>query len=208
MSHDASPPHAPPVPSSPGGARPSHAAHGAGEELPTVNVSERGAEQGGQPQVMDRRLFMQFLAFHADGSGADVRGKSVVSALSERGVRGVVYDDVNDPRGLGVLTWSENPAHFVRAVRPVLADPALGLVLRPELTMLGRSYSTGYEQDLRFLAHRPARANRAERGSCVGHLVSTPAERCVRQARASRAGFDLARARDDWSSLRRPGFGP
>jgi chlorite dismutase len=68
----------------------------------------------------------------------------------------VVYDDVNDPRGLGVLTWSENPAHFVRAVRPVLADPALGLVLRPELTMLGRSYSTGYEQDLAFwLIDRP-----------------------------------------------------
>jgi chlorite dismutase len=63
---------------------------------------------------------------------------------------------VNDPRAIGVLTFSEDPAHFVNVVRPVLAEPDLGLVLRPELTMLGRTYSTGYEPDLAFwLLDRP-----------------------------------------------------
>src|SRR5450432_2085927 len=105
---------------------------------------------------MHRRLFMQFLAFHVEGSGAETRGKTLTSALHERRIPAVVYDDVNDPRGIGVLTWSENPAHFVTAVRPVLGNPQQGLVLRPELTMLGRSYSTGYEQDLPFwLIDRP-----------------------------------------------------
>src|SRR5258706_11000371 len=98
------------------------AAHGdrGGEALPEIDVRERGAERDGQPQVMDRRLFMQFLAFHAEGGGLAARTKSLASALAERHVPSVVYDDVNDPRGLGVLTWSEDPAHFVSAVRPVL----------------------------------------------------------------------------------------
>ncbi|HEY3593704.1 MAG TPA: chlorite dismutase family protein [Polyangiaceae bacterium] len=123
--------------------------------LPEIDVRERGAERAGQPQIMDRRLFMQFLGFHL-GTGPDSTVRAVGASLSARRVPAVVYEDVNDPRGIGVLTFSEDPAHFVTAVRPALAEPSLGLTLRPELTMLGRSYSTGYEPDLAYwLLDRP-----------------------------------------------------
>ena len=115
---------------------------------PNIDMNERGAERDGRPQAMDRRLFMQFLGFHTSAATPRMGVESLASAFTERRIAAVVYDDVNDPRGLGVLTWSENPAHFVTAVRPLLGDAARGLTLRPELTMLGRTYSTGYEQDL------------------------------------------------------------
>jgi hypothetical protein len=133
---------------------PSSASQSHGEGLPEIDVRERGAEKNGQPQIMDRRLFMQFLAFHAEGQGTAEVVQRLGAALSSKRIPAVIYDDVNDPRGVAVLTWSEDPAHFVTAVRPVLS-PA-GLALRPELTMLGRTYSTGYEQDLAFwLLERP-----------------------------------------------------
>jgi chlorite dismutase len=127
-----------------------------GEALPDIDVRERGADQGGQPQVMDRRLFMQFLAFRAAGPSASQGVRDLTGALAERRIAAVVYEDVNDARGIGLLTWAEDPAHFVTAVRPVLADPKQSLVQNNELTMLGRTYSTGYEQDLQFwLLDRP-----------------------------------------------------
>jgi chlorite dismutase len=126
------------------------------ESLPEIDVRERGAERDGQPQIMDRRLFMQFLGFHVTGMRPESAVRSLSAAMVERRVPAVIYDDVNDPRGIGVLTFSEDPAHFVTSVRLLLADPAHNLVLRPELTMLGRTYSTGYEQDLAFwLLERP-----------------------------------------------------
>jgi chlorite dismutase len=64
---------------------------------------------------------------------------------------------VNHPAGLGLLTWSEDPKDFVDKVRPALSDPgADALRLRPEFTMLGRTYSSGFEPDLEFwLLRRP-----------------------------------------------------
>src|SRR5262249_12626544 len=77
-------------------------------------------------------------------------------ALEARSVSAVIYEDVNAPRSLAVLTWSENPEHFVSAVRPALNAADRGLTLRPAFTMFGRTYSTGYEPDLRFwLLDRP-----------------------------------------------------
>jgi hypothetical protein len=124
------------------------AAH-APEALPTIDVRERGAERDGQPQVMDRRLFMQFLAFHCE-SGPSAAVEKLELGLRARGVPAVIYDDVNDPSGIAVLTWSEEPAHFVTAVRPVLAAMGREIAIRPDLAMLGRTYSTGYEQELDF----------------------------------------------------------
>lgn len=129
---------------------------GGGEGLPEIDVSERGAERDGQPQVMNRRLFMQFLAFHAGDASPDETVMSLAEAFTNRNTAAVIYHDVNDPRGLGVLTWAEDPAHFVTAVRPILGDAKIGITLRPELTMLGRTYSTGYEPNLEFwLLERP-----------------------------------------------------
>jgi hypothetical protein len=123
-----------------------------------VDVSERGADVDGTPQVMDRRLFMQLLGVRAPvGADPDVVGRELVDAVAAAHVSSVVYDDVNDPRGFGLLTWSEDPAHFVNRVRPLFGRQGLREVeLSPSLAMMGRTYSQGYEQDLRFwLLDRP-----------------------------------------------------
>lgn len=129
--------------------RPPHAG-GAGAKLEEIDVAERGSAVDGVPQKLDRRLFMQLMAFGAAPGGDASRAiADLGEAFEAADVDGVIYEDVNDPRGLAVLTWSEDPAHFVEKVRPILAARD-DLDLRPEFTMLGRSYTIGYEQDLEW----------------------------------------------------------
>jgi len=118
------------------------------------DLSEKGGMRDGQPQRADRRLFMQFLAF---GGCPDAR--PLGEALTRAGIAGVVYQDVNDARGAGLLTFSDDPAFFVDRVRPALnAAPFDTLSQKPEYTMLGRTYSLGYEPDLLdVLLDRPRR---------------------------------------------------
>ena len=108
----------------------------------------------GQPQRSDARLFMQFLGF---GGCPDVR--PLTDAIVRAGIAGVLYEDVNDPRGVALLTFDQDPAFFVDRVRPMLnAGPFAALVQKHEFTMLGRTYSLGYEPDLvDVLMHRPRR---------------------------------------------------
>ncbi|HEX4335946.1 MAG TPA: chlorite dismutase family protein [Polyangiaceae bacterium] len=123
-----------------------------------VDVSERGAPRDGVPQTMNRRLFMQLLAFEAAPGTANAKVVgSVGEALARRKVASVLYADANHPTGFGLLTFSEDPATFVTRVRPALEEAGDGaLRLRPELTMLGRTYSSGYESDLEYwLLRRP-----------------------------------------------------
>jgi len=65
--------------------------------------------------------------------------------------------DVNNPSGIGLLTWSKDPGDFVTKVRPIFGcQPYHKLVQQPEHTMLGRTYSSGFEPDLKFwLLERP-----------------------------------------------------
>jgi chlorite dismutase len=118
------------------------------------DLSEKGGVRNGVPQRSDRRLFMQFLAF-----GGCTAVRPVVSALEQSGLTGVLYEDVNDPRGLAVLTLDEHPDVFVDRVRPLLnTAPFENLRQKPEHTMLGRTYAIGYEPDLdEVLLHRPRR---------------------------------------------------
>src|SRR5512145_971262 len=69
-----------------------------------IDVRERGA----QGQITDRRLYMQLQVLTGCG---DV--KPLVGALETSRLEGVLYQDVNDPRGVGVLAMSENPTFFV-----------------------------------------------------------------------------------------------
>jgi chlorite dismutase len=89
------------------------------------------------------------------GPGAAV--SRLRTSLAAANTPAVIYADVHDPRGVGVLTWSEDPAHFVTNVRSALHDTyAWGLRLRHDYSMFGRTYATGYEPDLRFwLLDRP-----------------------------------------------------
>lgn len=115
-----------------------------------IDVRERGA----RGQITDRRLYMQLQVLTGCG---DV--KPLVGALEASRLEGVLYQDVNDPRGVGVLAMSENAAFFVTGFRELLnADPFASLVHRPELTMFGRTYSSGYESDVEdWLLARPRR---------------------------------------------------
>lgn len=130
-----------------------------GHKLPEIDILEHGAPKDGVPQEMNRRLFFQLLVFSAP-TGSDPAGHrdSLVEALGGAGIGAVVYEDVNDPRGLGVLTFSEDPADFVTKVRPLFGREGLrDLIPRNDFTMLGRTYSSGYEDDLVFwLIDRPA----------------------------------------------------
>jgi hypothetical protein len=126
--------------------------------LPTVDVSERAGQRTGNPQVLNTRLYMQLLVYTCQGELGPTAAISRMSAsLASAPSPAVIYADVHDPRGIGVLTWSEDPAHFVTRVRPALSDThAWGLSLRHDYSMFGRTYATGYEPDLRYyLLDRP-----------------------------------------------------
>ena len=118
------------------------------------DLSEKGGIKNGQPQRSDERLFMQLMAF---GGCADTR--PLVNALAASGVTAVLYEDVNDPRGIALLTFSQDPAAFVQPVRALFNTPAFAeLTQKPEYTMLGRTYAIGYEPDLtETLLDRPRR---------------------------------------------------
>lgn len=118
------------------------------------DLSETGGLKNGEPQRSDRRLFMQLLAF---GGCRDAR--VVAAHLDGAAEAVVVYEDLNDPYGIAVLTASEHPATFVDSVRPRLAaGPTAELTLKPDYTMFGRTYAIGYEPDLaEVLLERPRR---------------------------------------------------
>ena len=116
----------------------------------TVDVRERGANQ----QLSERRLFMQLQVL----TGC-VDVKPLVRALEASRQECVLYHDVNDPRSVGVLGMSEDPTAFAGAFRDLLNTEAfVGLPIRSEFTMLGRTYSSGFEPDLEdWLLRRPRR---------------------------------------------------
>jgi chlorite dismutase len=117
-----------------------------------VDVRERGA--GGHTST--RRLFAQLSCW----SGC-ADAKPLAAALeAARLDAAVLYADVHDPRGVGVLVMTEDPAALATSVREVLgAEPFAGLTRKPELAMLGRTYASGFEPDLEdWLLQRPRRA--------------------------------------------------
>jgi hypothetical protein len=115
-----------------------------------LDVRERGANQ----QQSDRRLFMQLQVLTGC---ADV--KPLVRTLEASRQEAVLYQDVNDPRGVGVLGMSEEPTYFAGPFRDLINTEAfVGLPLRSEFTMLGRTYASGFEPDLEdWLFRRPRR---------------------------------------------------
>lgn len=128
--------------------------------LPQIDVNEYGGKKEGVKQAMNRRLFMQLLVFRVgshERSSPDAVAGDLLKTLRDRKIAGVVYADTMDPRSLGLLTWSEDPALFVQKVRPLFSEPPLSHVhLRDDYGMIGRSYGTGHEPDLEWvLLKRP-----------------------------------------------------
>jgi hypothetical protein len=130
-------------------ARPQGPAPSPGDDV-TVDVREHGAHQ----QTSDRRLFMQLQVF-----GGAIDPKPLVRAVEAARLEGALYQDVNDPRGVGLLVMSEDPTFFSNGLRELLnADPFLPLIHKAPFTMFGRTYASGFEADLEdWLLHRPRR---------------------------------------------------
>jgi chlorite dismutase len=124
------------------------------QEVESVDIAEHGRTVEGETTSLDRRLYMQL---HAFGGARD--SATLVSALEAADIDGTLYEDVNDPTGVALLTLSEAPEAFVSELRSFLQSPPFAdLEPKPELTMLGRTYAIGYEQDLEeTLVDRPRR---------------------------------------------------
>lgn len=123
-----------------------------------LDLSEKGAPIDGVPQKLNERLFMQLLVLRAETVTPET-GRKIGETVAQHGASVVVYEDANDPKSFGVLSFSVDPMAFVDKVRPALNAPELGpLTLRPEMTMIGRAYSTGYEDNLHFwMIERPVK---------------------------------------------------
>jgi chlorite dismutase len=124
------------------------------QEAFQLDLSEKGKDKEGQPIWLNRRLFMQLLAY-----GGSRNPGALAEALTQAGVDGALYLDINDPQGVAVVAMHENPDYFVSDWRRLLNQPPfVDLTPKPEYTMLGRTYSVGYETDLEAtLITRPRR---------------------------------------------------
>jgi len=122
--------------------------------LEPPDLAERGGLKHGEPQRSDERLFMQLMVF-----GGCKDAGAVTQCVSSAGIAGAVYEDVNDPRGVAIVSMSTDPSYFLDVVRPMLMrSPFEDLTLKSDYTMMGRTYSLGYEPDLReALIERPRR---------------------------------------------------
>lgn len=121
-----------------------------------LDLREKGAPIDGEPQRLDKRLFMQLLVVRPQDV-TNATGRALGEKIQKSGAGVVIYEDANDPFSFGILTFSADPGTFVDRVRPALQSSDLGpLLMREEMTMLGRAYSTGYEPDLEYwMLRRP-----------------------------------------------------
>jgi len=135
--------------------------HGPGSDHRSVTADtfvpdlvEHGAPVRGEPQSLEARLFVQLQVF----TGC-LETTPVVEAVRDSGLEATVYANLNDPRGVGVLLLSEDPTLFAGTGRALLTGPAFaGLTPLPDFTMLGRTYSSGREPDLKdFLLYKVRR---------------------------------------------------
>ncbi len=126
---------------------------------PTIDIHEHGAPKGGEPQAIDRRLFMQLLVFRVDHGPADKAADTLAAALDRANIPSVVYEDLSDPRGVGLLVWSEDPGDFVVRLRAMLGRREFeAFEIDPDFTMTGRTYAVGYERDVAdWILERPKR---------------------------------------------------
>lgn len=117
-----------------------------------VDLSEKSRTADGREISLDRRLFMQLQAF-----GKCYDTAALVSALEASGMPGALYEDINDPYGVALLVFDEDPGALLAGWRAFLQQPPfVDLQPKPELTMLGRTYAIGHEEDLeRALITRP-----------------------------------------------------
>lgn len=118
------------------------------------DLREIGQKRSGIPQALNRRLFFQLQAF----TGVK-HPEKIQEAFQKSGLEGVLYLDVNDPAGIGILVFDDHPETIVTRAREFFLSEAFSdLKRRPELTLTGRTYSAGREADLEdWLLQKPRR---------------------------------------------------
>jgi chlorite dismutase len=117
------------------------------------DLDEKGGLKNGEPQRSSIRLYMQLLVY-----GGAPPASEVGQELSHAGIETVVYEDLNDPTGVGVLGLSERPDDFIDLFLPAVRAAMRTGTQKPEFTMFGRTYALGYEPDLQdTLTGRPRR---------------------------------------------------
>ena len=110
--------------------------------LPTIDVNEYGGKKDGERQAMNRRLFMQLLVFDVARDADEPTTRRSPPRSGAPRIPAVVYADAMHPRGVGLLTWSEDPAHFVRERAPALRRRcARRASCDLDFAMLGRTYA-------------------------------------------------------------------
>lgn len=110
-----------------------------------VDLREVGAPIDGEPQVSNQRLYFQLHVFKRWFT----RPSEVERILGVSNLNAVIYDDLHYPTGMGILLITEDPAELIKVSRS-LADSSfvVDFLPRPEMTMIGRTYSSGREPDL------------------------------------------------------------
>ncbi len=123
-------------------------------EVEKVDISEKGRSAEGEVISLDQRLYVQVMAF-----GGVTDTQLLIDALEANHIHGTLYEDINDPQGVALATFSDDPDYFLTTMRDFYNDsPFSELTSKPEYTMLGRTYSLGYEKDLEdALIKRPIR---------------------------------------------------
>jgi len=120
-----------------------------------VDLRERGKNADGHTIYHDSRLYMQLLIY----TEVKYDPSPLCEELDETGFCGVLYSSLHDPKGIGLLTISEDPGFFANELKTYLRSSRFGnFQCRTDWTMIGRTYSIGYEQDLHeTLLERPRR---------------------------------------------------
>lgn len=116
-----------------------------------IDLAEKGRDADGKMISLNRRLFMQFMSF----SNCD--RDNLLTQVEQRQIQAVIYQDINDFDGLGVLAYCEDPAYLVDEVQDLIKSAWNDrMSQKHDLSMLGRTYSIGYENDLEdVLIRRP-----------------------------------------------------
>ena len=119
-----------------------------------LDLSEIGAPIDGVSQTGTRRLFVQLQVFNGCA-----QPQELVGAVEASGLEIVLYQDVHDASGVGVLFMTENPIDLVADFGLLLRkQPFASLRQKPEFTMIGRTYSSGREPNLEdWLLRKPRR---------------------------------------------------
>lgn len=117
-----------------------------------TDIREHGRLKDGSQIHSDTRLYMQ----HRVWTGCP-DPQALIPELEATGWDLALYQDVNDPHGVGLLSMHTDPGFLAKELLPWLRKSGFAtLVPQADMTLFGRSYSIGYEEDLEnVLVNRP-----------------------------------------------------